>query len=95
MHTSLRQTQLRFISRLAFTTLQVGKPSSDARFRFEGEIGLADYPFRLGSDGVIVCRFIGIYSFARVSWFTRSSRLPRPASPASTSKVETVHPQYG
>jgi len=26
-------------------------------------------------------------------WFTRSFRLPRPASPASTSKVETVHPQ--
>jgi hypothetical protein len=30
---------------------------------------------------------------AQVSWFTRSSRLPRPASPASTTKVETVHPQ--
>ena len=25
-------------------------------------------------------------------WLTRSSWLPRPASPASTSKVETVHP---
>jgi len=31
--------------------------------------------------------------FAQVSWFTRSSRLPRPASPAPTTKVETVHPQ--
>ena len=29
---------------------------------------------------------------AQVSWFTRSSRLPRPASPAPTTKVETVHP---
>ena len=26
-------------------------------------------------------------------WLTRSSWLPRPASPAPTSKVETVHPQ--
>ncbi|HEY3293024.1 MAG TPA: hypothetical protein VGJ85_05285, partial [Candidatus Nanopelagicaceae bacterium] len=25
-------------------------------------------------------------------WLTRSSWLPRPASPDSTSKVETVHP---
>ena len=25
-------------------------------------------------------------------WLTRSSWLPRPASPASTTKVETVHP---
>ncbi|MEN9687647.1 MAG: hypothetical protein RL381_659, partial [Actinomycetota bacterium] len=29
---------------------------------------------------------------AQVSWFTRSSRLPRPASPIPTAKVETVHP---
>ena len=29
---------------------------------------------------------------AQVSWFTRSSRLPRHASPVSTAKVETVHP---
>ena len=26
-------------------------------------------------------------------WLTRSSRLPRPASPGSTIEVETVHPQ--
>ena len=29
---------------------------------------------------------------ARISWFTRSFRLPRHASPVSTTKVETVHP---
>ncbi|MEN9412196.1 MAG: hypothetical protein RIQ92_633, partial [Actinomycetota bacterium] len=31
---------------------------------------------------------------AQVSWFTRSSRLPRHASPVSTAKVETVHPLF-
>ena len=32
------------------------------------------------------------FVFLPCFWFTRSSRLPRPASPASTSNVETVHP---
>jgi hypothetical protein len=37
----------------------------------------------------LYCRLFCLLSF----WLTRSSQLPRPASPASTSKVETVHPQ--
>ena len=32
------------------------------------------------------------FVFLPCYWLTRSSRLPRPASPASTSNVETVHP---
>jgi hypothetical protein len=37
-------------------------------------------------------RLLSAVSCARISWFTRSFRLPRPASPISTAKVETVHP---
>src|SRR3979411_2273990 len=33
------------------------------------------------------------FVFLPCFWLTRSSRLPRPASPALTSNVETVHPR--
>jgi hypothetical protein len=33
------------------------------------------------------------FVFLPCYWLTRSSRLPRPASPALTSSVETVHPR--
>jgi hypothetical protein len=39
-------------------------------------------------------RLVGSYFFCSV-WLTRSSLLPRPASPAKTSNVETVRPLVG
>lgn len=45
---------------------------------------------QLGQDQqCYYCRLFCLLSY----WLTRSSQLPRPASPAPTSRVETVHPQ--
>ena len=66
--------------------------SSDARFRDESAPGLTDSVLAYAARAKSL-RLLSAVIFAQVSWFTRSSRLPRPASPASTTKVETVHPQ--
>ena len=67
-------------------------PLVDARFQVESGTW---------ANGITVAYAASVYSdflrsaviFCTDYWFTRSFRLPRPASPDSTSKVETVHPQ--
>ena len=67
-------------------------PLVDARFQVESGTW---------ANGITVAYAASVYSdflrsaviFCTDYWFTRSFRLPRPASPGSTSKVETVHPQ--
>ncbi len=68
--------------------------SSDARFQVESDPGLTDFEGSLMQRGRNHWPFYWHLFFCTGYWFTRSSRLPRPASPASTSVVETVHPQY-
>jgi len=70
----------------------VKSPLVDARFQVESGTW---------ANGITVAYAASVYSdflrsaviFCTDYWFTRSFRLPRPASPGSTSKVETVHPQ--
>ena len=67
-------------------------PLVDARFQVESGTW---------ANGITVAYAASVYSdflrsaviFCTDYWLTRSFRLPRPASPGSTSKVETVHPQ--
>ena len=47
--TCSQRTHLQLISPDAPTTLHQGKPSSDARFRVEGALGLTDF-YRLSSE---------------------------------------------
>ena len=65
--------------------------SSDARFQSESAPGLTDLGLAYAASAKSL-RLLSAVSCARISWFTRSFRLPRPASPISTAKVETVHP---
>ncbi len=73
-------------------TNEVKSPLVDARFQVESGTW---------ANGITVAYAASVYSdflrsaviFCTDYWFTRSFRLPRPASPVSTSKVETVHPQ--
>ena len=65
--------------------------SSDARFQGESAPGLTDLGLAYAASAKSL-RLLSAVMCARISWFTRSFRLPRPASPESTSKVETVHP---
>ena len=73
-------------------TNEVKSPLVDARFQVESGTW---------ANGITVAYAASVYSdflrsaviFCTDYWLTRSFRLPRPASPASTSKVETVHPQ--
>ncbi len=73
-------------------TNEVKSPLVDARFQVESGTW---------ANGITVAYAASVNSdflrsaviFCTDYWFTRSFRLPRPASPASTSKVETVHPQ--
>ena len=65
--------------------------SSDARFQSESAPGLTDSGLAYAASAKSL-RLLSAVSCARISWFTRSFRLPRPASPISTAKVETVHP---
>ena len=67
------------------------KLSSDARFQSESAPGLTDSGLAYAASAKSL-RLLSAVSCARISWFTRSFRLPRPASPISTAKVETVHP---
>ena len=65
--------------------------SSDARFQSESAPGLTDLGLAYAASAKSL-RLLSAVSCARISWFTRSFRLPRHASPVSTAKVETVHP---
>ena len=63
--TCSQRTHLQLISPDTPATLHQGKPSSDARFRVEGALGLTDF-YRLSSEGEISGSCTGAYSFARV-----------------------------
>ena len=63
--TCSQRTHLQLISPDAPATLHQGKPSSDARLRVEGALGLTDF-YRLCSEGEISGSCTGAYSFARV-----------------------------
>ena len=64
---------------------------ADARHRAEGTPGLTACSRYLGSEGVGALIGIGAYWCAGPGFRDHPSH-PRPASPGSTSEVETIHP---
>jgi hypothetical protein len=66
-------------------------PLADARDRAEGEPGLTDTLYCLGSESVVALIGIGAYRVAAT--LTVVSCLHRHASPESTYAVETVQPR--
>ena len=66
-------------------------PLADARVRAEGTPGLTACSRYLGSEGVGALIGIGAYWCAGPGFRDHPSH-PRPASPGSTSEVETIHP---
>jgi hypothetical protein len=66
-------------------------PLVDASDRAEGEPGLTECHTRSGGEGELGARCIGTYGFATM--VDEITSPPRPASPGSTSDVETCHPR--
>jgi hypothetical protein len=62
----------------------------DASYRVESDPGLTDFGARSGGEGEVVARVIGNYVFAGIVY--EISLRPRPASPRSTTTVETDQP---
>ena len=62
----------------------------DASYRVESDPGLTDFRARSGGEGEVVARVIGNYRFADI--VNEISLHPRPASPRSTTTVETDQP---
>jgi hypothetical protein len=66
-------------------------PLVDASDRAEGEPGLTEFHTRSGGEGELGARCIGTYCFATM--VDEIASPPRPASPGTTSDVETCHPR--
>ena len=67
------------------------KLSYDAGLQIESKSGPTDLGLAYAARAKSL-RLLSAVIDAQVSWFTRSSRLPRHASLVPTTKVETVHP---
>jgi len=72
------------------TGLSASGPLVDASDRAEGLPGLTDLHTRSGGEGKVGARCIGTYWFATM--VDEITSPPRPASPGTTSDVETCHP---
>jgi len=75
------------------TGLSASGPLVDASDRAEGLPGLTDLHTRSGGEGEVGARCIGTYWFATM--VDEITSPPRPASPGTTSDVETCHPRGG
>jgi hypothetical protein len=75
------------------TGLSASGPLVDASDRAEGVPGLTDLHTRSGGEGEVGARCIGTYCFATM--VDEITSPPRPASPGTTTDVETCHPLEG
>jgi hypothetical protein len=73
------------------TGLSASGPLVDASDRAEGLPGLTDLHTRSGGEGEVGALCIGTYWFATM--VDEITSPPRPASPGTTSDVETCHPR--